>query len=152
MTALGPNGVALAPPTDIRLPAGRQDRRAVSAIFGLDPDAPVLGALRIDSNIRGVVGNVVLEDPFLGTRYRTAVPLDLEPSMTWIIPYASNAGGFATTLVLHNTAAAAASAQVRITGPDGVALGTAPARSRATAAGPIRLRRSCRVRRPAKAT
>jgi hypothetical protein len=126
--AFADSGARVGSAVNLSLAAGRQHRRGVADILGLDPDAAVAGSLLIESSIRGVAGDVIIEDPLFGARYRTALPLDLEPQTTWLIPYVSNAAGMLSGVVVQNTTAAAANAQVRMLRSDGTVVGAAAPR------------------------
>jgi len=76
------------------------------------------GSIRTESNLRGVIGSVTLQDA-------AAYPLDLEPARYWLIPYASNGGELTTTLLVQNTTAGPTTAQVRMLRADGSVSGSA---------------------------
>ncbi|MBK5291322.1 MAG: choice-of-anchor D domain-containing protein [Acidobacteriia bacterium] len=124
INAFAESGARVGAAVGVAVAAGRQYRANVADIFSLSGGAPVIGSLVIESTIRGLVGNVVIEDPLGGTRYRTALPLDLEPSRSWLIPYVSNAEGQVSGLVVQNTASAPANVQARMVRGDGTTVGT----------------------------
>ncbi|HEV8130970.1 MAG TPA: SBBP repeat-containing protein, partial [Acidobacteriota bacterium] len=121
--AIGDDGSNLGSPVAVTLGPGKQDRRDVGQMFGLDPNKTTSGSLVIESTVTGIIGDVSFGDDSGANAFRASLPLDSQPSKFAAFAHVATAGAFLTGLAAFNPNPQAANTSVKVFRPDGSLVG-----------------------------
>jgi uncharacterized protein (TIGR03437 family) len=119
------NGANLAPPVNLQLTAGQQSERDVRQIFGLNLSNSVQGALIVESNLTGILGNVSYRDPSGQFMFRAQLPLESEAAKNFVFGYLDNRADAFTEVAVFNPQTQAAEVTLKVFKADGSAVGAA---------------------------
>ena len=100
--AFGENGTELTAPASRQLPAGAQLRIEAGNLFGFNPAILEVGSVIIQSDVQGVIGNVVFGDPSPAKTYLAVLPLDYTPGRFAAYAHVATVLGLFTGLSAQN--------------------------------------------------
>ncbi len=119
------NGTNLAAPANLQLAAGQQQQRDLTQFFNFTPSDLVYGAVIVESNISGIVGNVSYLDPTGQLPFRAALPLESEAAQNFAFSYLDNRENAFTEVAVFNPQSQAATVTLNVFKTDGSTVGTA---------------------------
>ena len=119
------NGTNLAAPVTVPLAAGQQQQRDITQLFNFTASELTYGAVIVESNITGIVGNVSYLDPKGQLKFRAALPLETEAAQNFAFAYLDNRADAFTQVAIFNPQTQAATVTLKVFKADGSAVGTA---------------------------
>src|SRR5207253_10530310 len=96
------SGAALTAPVNVTLAAGQQYQKSASQIFGFSAGVLTEGSLIVESNISGLVGDVVYSDPTGTKPFRTALTLETQLTKSATFSQVDNSPGRYTEVDITN--------------------------------------------------
>ncbi|MBL8206572.1 MAG: VCBS repeat-containing protein, partial [Blastocatellia bacterium] len=116
-------GKELTAPVNLTLQPGQQYQRSLNQIFSVNNGFE--GAVTMESNITGVVGEVEYNDPSAVTTFRTMLPLLSTPTTAYVFPHIDTGVDTLTQLAVFNPNAQPVQVEVKVFRPDGTSNGSA---------------------------
>ena len=116
LRAYGAGGTAAATNVQVKLAVGQQYSKAISEIFGIDPNTT--GSLQVDSDTGGVFGDVLALDSGFAQSFEISLPLTSQTVSSLVLPLVTSK---TTAYVFNPNATKAASVTVTPYADDGSA-------------------------------
>lgn len=118
-------GANLASPVSLQLAPGQKQQRDITQFFNFTPNDLVYGAIIVESNITGIVGNVSYLDPKGQFPFRASLPLESEAAKNFAFAYFDNRQDSFTEVAVFNPQSQTANVTLKVFKADGSAVGMA---------------------------